>query len=96
MNFAHITYIVRQASPGSIDLHFDSPTTSNAPLVLQYGSTKTNYYNFNVLSQGSKKLAIRQSVYVHGSPTNNLKDYNALMNGFKVKRHLSWGCHTSY
>jgi hypothetical protein len=69
MNFAHITYIVRKASLGSIDLHFDSPTTSNAPLVVQYGSTKTNYYNFNVLSQSSKKLAIRQSVYVHGSQT---------------------------
>jgi hypothetical protein len=68
MDYAHKTYIVRQASPSlSIDLHFHFPIASKAPMVVQYGSTRIDYYNFNVLSQGDKKLAIRQNVYVHGS-----------------------------
>jgi hypothetical protein len=58
---------------------------------VQSGSTGIDYYNFNVLSQGNKKLATRQNVYVHGSPANNLKDYNALMNDFKDSKAIRVG-----
>jgi hypothetical protein len=82
MNFAHITNIVRQGNPSlSTCLHLDSPTSSKARMVMQYGSIKIDYHNFNVLSEGDKKLAIYQNVYVHGSLANNLKEYNVLMNG---------------
>ncbi len=92
MNSAHRTDIVRQASPSlSTDFHLDSPTASKAPVVVQSGSTGIDYYNFNVLSQGNKKLATRQNVYVHGSPANNLKDYNALMNDFKDSKAIRVG-----
>ncbi|KAH8954664.1 hypothetical protein BDL97_08G091600 [Sphagnum fallax] len=92
MNAAHRTDNVRQASPSlSTDFHLDSPTASKAPVVVQSGSTGIDYYNFNVLSRGNKKLATRQKVYVHGSPANNLKDYNALMNDFKDSKAIQVG-----